>query len=128
MPNIAILHLPGTAQGGRRIAAYVRKKSVGHYEYYQLVENRRVNSKPRQKVLVHLGKHPTVDDALKEWPREIKRLRRRAQKDRDNVPGGSESMPVYRDMLKRVASSEKRADSLESNLKKLQKLSKQGGG
>ncbi len=127
MPNIAILRLPGTAKGGRRIAAYVRKKGVGHYEYYQLVENRRVDGKPRQKVLVHLGKHPTVDDALKEWPREIKRLRRRAQKDRDSVPEDSESMPVYQDMLKRAASSEKRANSLETNLKKLRKLRKEGG-
>jgi hypothetical protein len=100
---------------------------VRHYEYYQLVENRRVDGKPRQKVLVHLGVHPTVDDALKTWPREISRLRRRAQKDRDSVPERSESMPVYRDMLKRAASSEKRADSLETNLKKLQELRKQSG-
>ena len=119
--------MSGTAEGGRSIAAYVRKKGVGHYEYYQLVENRRVEGKPRQKVLVHLGRHPTVDDALKKWPREIRRLRRRAQKDRDSVPEGSESMPVYRDILKRAASSEMRADHLETNLKKLRKLRKQGG-
>jgi len=109
------------------MAAYVRKKGVGRYEYYQLVENRRVDGKPRQKVLVHLGRHPTIDDALKEWSREIRKLRRRAQKDRDSVPEGSESMAVYRDMLKRAASSEKRADTLETNLKKLRKLRKQGG-
>jgi len=109
------------------MAAYVRKKGVGHYEYYQLVENRRVEGKPRQKVLVHLGKHSTVDDAFKEWPREIRRLRRRAQKDRDSVSEGSESMPVYRDILKWAASSEKRADSLETNLEKLQKVRKAGG-
>lgn len=108
------------------MAAYVRRKRVGQYEYYQLVESRRVEGEPRQKVLVHLGEHTTVDDALKKWPREIKRLRRRAQEDRDKVPKGSESMPVYRNTLKHAVSSEKRADDLESNLKKLRELRKQG--
>jgi hypothetical protein len=56
--------------------AYVRKKQVKGKEYYQLVQSRRVNGNPRQRVLLHLGRHPTVDAALKAWPREIKRLRR----------------------------------------------------
>ena len=55
--------------------AFVRRKKVDGGEYYQLVESRRVDGKPRQKVLVHLGKHPRVDDALKRWPREVGRLR-----------------------------------------------------
>jgi predicted nucleic acid-binding Zn-ribbon protein len=109
------------------MAAYVRKKRVGQYEYYQVVESRRVEGEPRQKVLVHLGRQSTVDDALKQWPREIKRLRRHAQEDRDMVPRGSETRPAYRDMLKRAASWEKRADDLESNLKKLRELRKEDG-
>jgi hypothetical protein len=56
--------------------AFVRRKKVDGGEYHQLVESRRVDGKPRQKVLVHLGHHPTVDDALKRWPREVGRLRR----------------------------------------------------
>lgn len=56
--------------------AYVRTKRVGHREYYQLVESRRVDGKPRQTVLMHLGHHPDVDDALMAWPKEIRRLRR----------------------------------------------------
>jgi hypothetical protein len=108
------------------MAAYVRRKQVGHYEYYQLVESRRIDGEPRQKVLVHLGEHSTVDDALKKWPQEIERRRRRAQEDRNRVPKGSESMPGYRDMLKRAASSEKRAADLEANLRKLRELRKQG--
>jgi hypothetical protein len=56
--------------------AFVRIKKVANGEYYQLVESRRVEGKPRQKVLIHLGFHPTVDDALKQWPREVGRLRR----------------------------------------------------
>ena len=52
---------------------FVRKK--GHHNngsaYYQLVESRRVEGQPRQKVVMHLGRYPTVDDALKGWPRDI---------------------------------------------------------
>ncbi len=127
MPSTATLRLLDTTKRGQGMAAYVRRKRVGqHYEYYQLVESRRVDGEPRQKVLVHLGEHSTVDDALKKWPREIKRLRRRVQEDRDKVPIGSESVPVYRNMLERAAGSEKRADDLEANLKKLRELRKQG--
>ena len=129
VPNIAILRLPGTAQGGRRIAAYVRKKGVGHYEYYQLVENRRVDGKPRQKVLVHLGSHATVESALTEWPQEIKRLRRFAQRKREEAERLSEdpaTMTKRGNTLERAEKAERRADSLETNLKKLRELKKQG--
>ena len=56
--------------------AFVRIKRIDGGEYYQLVESRRIEGKPRQKVLVHLGHYPTVDEALKAWPREVGRLRR----------------------------------------------------
>ena len=98
---------------------------MGQYEYYQVVESRRIEGEPRQKVLIHLGGHPTVDDALKKWPGEIKRLRRHAREERDRVPEGSETRPTYRNMLKRAASSEKRADDLEANLRKLRDLRKE---
>ena len=61
--------------------AFVRTKQVGGKEYYQLVESRRVDGKPRQKVLMHLGTHATVDEALKRWPREVGGLRRRGNDD-----------------------------------------------
>ncbi|MDP8952498.1 MAG: hypothetical protein M3N18_09710 [Actinomycetota bacterium] len=52
--------------------AYVRKKGSGGQSYYQLVESRRVDGQPRQKVLIHLGRYPAVEDALKE---KLDRLR-----------------------------------------------------
>lgn len=57
---------------------YVRKKSHarGGSDYHQLVENRRVDGLPRQKVVMHLGSHATVDEALKSRPKEISGLRR----------------------------------------------------
>ncbi len=56
---------------------YVRHKtSPGRADYFQVVESRRVNGKPRQRVLVHLGQYSTVEEALKAWPREIQKLRR----------------------------------------------------
>jgi hypothetical protein len=59
--------------------AFVRIKRVDGKEYYQLVESRRVDGKPRQKVLMHLGQHASVEEALKRWPREVGGLRRRGK-------------------------------------------------
>jgi hypothetical protein len=54
---------------------YVRKKkNATGAEYYQLVEAQRVDGKPRQKVLAHLGKYPTLEAALKGLPEDIKFL------------------------------------------------------
>jgi hypothetical protein len=57
---------------------FVRKKKHhdGGSAYYQLVESRRIDGQPRQKVVMHLGRHATVEDALKGWRKEIARLRR----------------------------------------------------
>lgn len=107
------------------MAAYVRRKRVGQYEYYQLVESSRVEGEPRQKVLVHLGRHPTVDDALKKWPREIKKLRRDAARERESAKTWPEISRQHQEMVKRAVSSEKRASNLEANLKKLRELKKQ---
>ena len=103
--------------------AYVRKKDSGGQPYYQLVESRRVDGQPRQKVLSHLGSYPTVEDALKGWPNDAKRLRRDADKDRnDVVPAGQESQPLYGDMLKRADALEKQADALEEKLARLRQM------
>lgn len=106
--------------------AFVRTKKVKGGEYYHLVESHRVDGKPRQKVLVYLDGHPTVDEALKKWPREIKRLRRDAEKERESAESWPETSRRYRDKIQRAASSEKRASNLEVNLKKLRELRKQG--
>ncbi len=107
--------------------AYVRKKKVKGRVYYQLVEGRRVNGQPRQKVLLHLGRHETVDAALKEWPREIRKLRDDARRERERVPPGQEdSMPAYRAMLKKAASAERRADTLAEHLQRLRDHRKRG--
>ena len=44
--------------------SFVRKKVVGQREYYQLVENYREDGAHRQRVLAHLGKHATLEDAI----------------------------------------------------------------
>jgi hypothetical protein len=44
-------------------------------DYYQVVESRRVDGKPRQKVLAHLGKYPSVAAALEGLPEDIDWLR-----------------------------------------------------
>ena len=65
--------------------AFVRKKRVHKYEYYQLVENRWTNGQPRQRILVHLGRYPTAEAALEQWPGAIKHLGRLAQKWRQKA-------------------------------------------
>ncbi len=102
--------------------AYVRTKDSGGQPYYQLVESRRVDGQPRQKVLIHLGSYPTVEEALKGWPKEAKRLRRDANKERIGVPPGRGSEPFYRDILRRAEGREKQADALEEKLGRLRQM------
>ena len=112
----------------REIDGERRKDIWERTENHQLSENRRVDGKPRQKVLVHLGSHATVESALTEWPREIKRLRRFAQRKREEAERLSEdpaTMTIRRTALERAEKAERRADSLETNLKKLRELKKQ---
>ena len=104
--------------------AYVRTKRVGDREYYQLVESHRVGGQPRQKVLVHLGTHPTVDEALREWPKEIRSLRDRAKKEREASKTWPENSRIHQEIRKRVQSADNRADNLEANLRKLRELRK----
>jgi hypothetical protein len=58
---------------------YVRRvSSRGRGPYFQLVESYRPKDTrtPRTRVLVHLGVHPTAEDALVSWPEQLDRLRR----------------------------------------------------
>src|SRR5215208_6425970 len=116
--------LLGTTQKGVAMA-YVRKKRTGSFGnyYYQLVESRRVDGQPRQKVLLHLGEHHTVDAALKKWPRKIKKLLGEAARLRDGVPAGFEEAwgmkTFYKDNMKRAASLENQAHHLEDKRARL---------
>ncbi len=110
--------------------AFVRKKQVGRYEYYQLVENHRVEGKPRQRVLLYLGaQYPTVDTALEEWPKAIERLRRYAQREREKAgyPSEEPSSRARNSAPSETAEkAERRADKLAANLKRLEDLRAQG--
>jgi hypothetical protein len=111
------------------MAAYIRRKRSRGSDYYQLVESHRVEGKPRQKVLVHLGSHPTVDDALREWPKEIRGLRHLVREARalgEYSRKTGLSVGWARENTQRAASAEKRANKLEANLKKLRELRKHG--
>ena len=107
---------------------YVRKKKVKRYEYYQLVEAHRVDGKPRQRVIMHLGKEPTVGAALENWPKEIKYLRRRTKKygDRyEKLPEEYKNQRYFKEKFKDVADrAEMQADALQARLNKLRKLRK----
>ena len=58
-------------------AIYVRRiKSGEEGAYFQLVESYREEGTVKKRVLVHLGQHESVEEALNEWPQEIEFLRR----------------------------------------------------
>ena len=54
-----------------------RELDRGIVTYYQLVESRRVNGQPRQRLIAHLGFYPSVNAALRGLPREIRNLKAR---------------------------------------------------
>lgn len=114
----------GIAVEGGGATAYVRKKKSRGGVYYQVVESRRVDGNPRQKVLVHLGHHETVDAALCEWPREIETLRRFASRGaEESASWNFETFRSWsRETERRAESARRRADDLESNLERLREL------
>ena len=109
--------------------AYVREKKVKRYHYHQLVESHRVDGKPRQKVLMHLSQHPTVDAALAGWPKEISDLRRLARQHIKSYEflskeSGNTRSKSYRQEC--AESATQQADALQARLKKLRSLRKDG--
>lgn len=121
-----MVHCPVRHYGSEAGVAYVRKKWVKGWEYFQLVESHRVGGKPRQRVLLHLGNHPTLDDALEGWAEEMEKLRALARQERERAQEGSAPPSMSRDALKRAARAEKRADRLEANLNRAQELREAG--
>ena len=65
--------------------AFVRKKRVQDKEYYQLVENYRENGKHRQRVLVHLGKHPTLESMIKQVSNQVDQAMTRRDQTEDLI-------------------------------------------
>src|SRR5919202_3285219 len=102
--------------------AFVGKKLVGSQEYYQLVENRWTNGQPRQRILVHLGRYPTAEAALEQWPGAIKHLGRLAQKWRQKAGRLSKDPSSYskaraQAILEAVQKAERRASALAAKTK-----------
>jgi hypothetical protein len=109
--------------------AFVRRKRVGPYEYYQLVESYLVDGKPRQRVLLHLGRYPTVEAALEGWPKEVEGLRRYAHQRRDKaeqLTKDSSSQSVADATLRRAQKAESLAGDIAGKVKKLRDLREQG--
>ena len=102
--------------------AFVRKKLVGSHKYYQLVENRWTNGQPRQRILVHLGRYPTAEAALQQWPGAVQRLRRFAHNwqqkaNRLSKDPSSYSKARAQAILEAVQKAERRASALAAKPK-----------
>ena len=119
-----------TVGEGEAIVAFVRRKRVGPYEYHQLVENRWIEGKPRQRVLLHLGRYASVEAALEGWPKEVQGLRRVASQQwdkADRLKKEERSFERTLDiLLERARKAEKLADETAAKLKKLHDLKDQG--
>ena len=122
-----------TVGEGEAIVAFVRRKRVGPYEYHQLVENRWIEGKPRQRVLLHLGRYASVEAALEGWPKEVQGLRRFASQQwgkADRLKKKEEEERSFErtleTLLERARKAEKLADGTAAKLKKLHGLKDQG--
>lgn len=105
--------------------AYVRRKKVGDYSYYQVVENRRVEGVPRQRVLVHLGDYSSVAQALGEWPEDIEVAKGAAEDARGDHE--SHAPPrAGRSHLEEEARHLRRAEKLQGKLDLLKDLVERG--
>ena len=110
--------------------AFVRRKRVGPYEYYQIVENLWMNGKPRQRVLLHLGRYTSVEAALEGWPKEIEGLRRFASQQWDKADRLKKEEPSFKrtleTLIERARKAERLAAEITAKLKKLYDLKNQG--
>ena len=99
---------------------YVRAKVVKGATYYQLVEGYRDDTgRVRHRTLVSLGRHPTVADALKATDREVRRLRRALETERDLWPASSARSPRS---VARLAVLERQVARVEERRQRLRGL------
>jgi hypothetical protein len=110
--------------------AFARRKGVGTYEYNQLVENRWIDGKPRQRVLLHLGRYTSAEAALEGWPKEVEGLRRFASQQWDKADRLKKEERSFERtleaLLERALKAERLADEIAAKLKKLHDLKNQG--
>lgn len=105
--------------------AFVRKKRSRGSAYYQVVESYLADGKPRQRVLVHLGRYSSVDGALKSWPKDIEVLKKRLEEAQKKNPAPAlPGMGGRRD--EEPEKTERRIDVLKGKLEKLKELRRQG--
>jgi hypothetical protein len=102
--------------------AFVRRKRVGTYEYDQLVKNRWIDGKPRQRVLIQLGRYTLAEAALEGWPKEVEGLRRFASQqwekaDRLKKKEERSFERTLDTLLERALKAEKLADEIAGEAK-----------
>jgi hypothetical protein len=96
---------------------FVRSKVVKGFEYYQVVENRRVGGKVVQRVVIHLGLSETVGEALDAERRNRRVIRRQAARLRL-----ANDTPTTRKALARLSEREAASAARIERLKALFKL------
>lgn len=68
-----------------RTKEVVNKEAGKTYRYYQLVENHWKDGRSQQRVVAHLGKHPTLEDAVAELRKRLRELEVKRDEHREEA-------------------------------------------
>jgi|SRR5215204_680319 len=97
--------------------AFIRQKRVGRHRYYQVVRNYREEGKHKQETLCHLGRYSSLEEAIDEVSKEVRRTEEKAAESRERsqeakehlldtygaelgykIPSKDEVLPRWRDL------------------------------
>jgi hypothetical protein len=112
---------------------YARRKRSGGRDYLQIVESRRVDGRPKQKLVLYVGPYRSVADALSQMPGALTGARRYATTarkhaesytiPRETSPEIVQEYQCRRDRaIKRAEVTRAEADALAKRLKRLRAL------
>ena len=68
-----------------RIKEVVNKETGKTYHYHQMVENHWKDGRSQQRVVAHLGEHPTVEDAIAELRKRLGELEAKRDEQREEA-------------------------------------------
>ena len=101
---------------------YARTKRSRNGQYLQIVESRRVDGQPRQRLVLYVGHYTSVEQALAQMPKELAATRREATKWKRIVEQHTDSNGAIR---AHAISLQKAAEDKAERLRRLRALVEQ---
>jgi hypothetical protein len=99
---------------------FTRVKESRHSEYLQIVENYRDGDRVRQRMVLYVGPYASIDSALKGMARDLKRMRRARDTQRE-----ADELASKLATLKRLA--KEYPDMVERDRLRAERYRQQGG-